>query len=77
MGKKRRLGAEQKEGNTAGMINHAQRWRLMSSPVEHNENHELELQGTWEPLCRCSALSLGEGESSQCFVSDGDKTNGG
>ena len=59
------------------LINHAKWWRLRFSLAEHNENHELELQGVWEPSCRYSPLSLGEGTSSQCFVSDGNKKNSG
>ena len=26
-------------------------WRLIFSPVGHNECHKLELWGAWEPMC--------------------------
>ena len=52
---------------------HAQRRRLPFSPTEHNDCLELELWGAWEPLCSHCPLSLGEGKSSQLFVSHGDE----
>ena len=45
----------------------------MTSPAEHNESIKLELLWAWEPNGSGSTLSFSEGESSQCFVSDGDK----
>ena len=46
----------------------------MDSLAENNENHELELLGTWEPTCSRCALSSCEGKSSQNLVSYGNKT---
>ena len=45
----------------------------MTSPAEPNESIKLELSWAWEPNGSGSTLSFSEGESSQCFVSDGDK----
>ena len=53
-----------------------QRWWLLISPAEHNDDPKLELLGAWEPTHSEGALSLGEGKSSQNIVSFGDKKNG-
>ena len=52
---------------------HAQRWRLPLSPAKHNDRLELELSTAWEPLCSHCPLLLGEGKSSQRFVSHEDE----
>ena len=58
-------------------IQKAQRWRLLISLAKHNNHPKLELPGPWKPPCRHCPLSLGEGKSSQLFVSHGDKTSHG
>ena len=51
-----------------------QRWWLQISPADHNENHQLELPGAWEPLCSHNPHSHCESSSAQGFVSYGDET---
>lgn len=70
----------QGEGNEARhsqLTHHTQRQRLIVNPAERNECVKLELQGAWEPLCRHSPLSIGEGESSQGSIFYGDEMDGG
>ena len=43
--KKKTMTGKGKKQRAHQLINHAKRWRLRSSPTEHKENHELELQG--------------------------------
>ena len=67
---------ERKKNQRFNQNLNAQQWRLISNLAKHNENHELELQGAWEPPCRCSPLSPSEGKSSQSLVLDGNKIDG-
>lgn len=43
--KKKTMTRKGKKQRVHQLINHAKWWRLRSSPTEHKENHELELQG--------------------------------
>ena len=54
-----------------------QRWWLLVSPAEHNDDPKLELPGAEEPMDSEGALSFSEEKSSQNIVSYGDKKNGG
>lgn len=73
LARKRVPSGVENEAKIKQTIYHAQWWRLRVSPVEHNEYLKLELQGAWEPPCKCSPLSFGEGKSFQGFVFDGDR----
>ena len=54
-----------------------QRWWLLISLAEGNDNPKLELPRAWEPRRSKGVLSLSEGKSPQNIVSYGDKKNNG
>lgn len=64
-------------GNESGVHESLFTWifkrqRLVPNPAEHNDHHELELSGAWEPLDSSSSRRPGELKRTHSFVSYGN-----